>query len=341
MGQLSLRVRYLFDRARHVSGSNVIEFARQSKRVSRAPLPIIVADMLWCSVRYEMGFRDYAVWDIRTLTAKERRTWMTHPKAFRLSKTLNAPASRETMEDKARFLADFSDVVHREWIDAASASLEEMTAFLARHEHVIAKPSDGFGGAGIDKFATADIDDVSAWKSERVADHQTLVEEALQQDAAMASLYPGSVNTIRLITYLDGDDVFHVIAAVLRMGNGGAIDNFAGGGMFTMLDTDGVAMYSAVDKNSNVFDTHPVTGITIRGFEVPQFAEAVRLVERLSHRLPETPYVGWDIAITPAGPAVIEANHNSSVFQMKPSVSGIRTGLLRDYETAVGFSLQR
>ena len=341
MGQLSLRVKYLFDRARHLSGSNVVEFAKQTNRVSRAPLPFIIADMLWCSVRYEMGFRDYAVWDIRTLKAKERRTWMTHPKAFRLSKTLNGPESREVMEDKVRFLTDFSDVIGREWIDAEAASVSELTAFLERTRAVIAKPADGFGGAGIDRFETKDILDVAGWRQQRIDTHQTLIEEVLKQDSTMASLYPGSVNTIRLITYLDKQDRFHVIASVLRMGNGGVIDNFAGGGMFTMLDEQGRAMYGAVDKNSNVFHTHPATGVAIKGFQVPRYSEVLKMVEKLSHRLPHTPYVGWDIAITPDGPAVIEANHNSSVFQMKPSVSGIRTGLLKNYEDAVGFSLQK
>lgn len=341
MGQFSLRVKYLLNRARHLSGSNVVEFAKQSKRVSRAPLPVIIADMLWCSVRYEMGFRDYAVWDIRTLRAKERRTWMTHPKAFRLSKTLNGPESREAMENKAQFLHDFADAIGREWIDVEAASPEEVAAFLSRHDAVIAKPADGFGGAGIGRFTTASITDAAAWRQERIEAHQTLVEEVLRQDPVMASLSPNSVNTVRLITYLAPDGVFHVIAGVLRMGNGGVIDNFAGGGMFTMLDEHGVALYDAVDKNSNVFHTHPATGITIPGFTVPRYAEAVALAERLSHRLPHTPYVGWDIAMTPAGPVVIEANHNSSVFQMKPSVSGVRTGLLSAYEHAVGFSLQK
>ena len=152
----------------------------------------------------------------------------------------------------------------------------------------------------------------------------------------MASLYPDSVNTVRLITYLDPQGVFHVIAGVLRIGNGNVIDNFAGGGMFTMLDDDGVALYPAVDKHSHVFRSHPVTGTAIAGFAVPRYDEIVTMVDGLARRIPQIPYVGWDIAITPDGPAVIEANHNSSVFQMKPTVSGVRTGLLHRYREAIG-----
>lgn len=341
MGQLSLRVKYLFDRARHLSGSNVVEFAKQTKKVSKAPLPVIVADMLWCSVRYEMGFRDYAVWDIRTLTARERATWMTHPKAFRLSKTLNGPESRAVMEDKLRFNTDFADVTRRAFIDANTASADELAAFVRKHGAVMAKPADGFGGAGLARYTADDITDPVAFRAGLIERKQTLVEQFLTQHPDMARLYPDSVNTVRLITYLDKQQKFHIIASVLRMGNGGVIDNFAGGGMFTMLDEHGVAQYGAVDKHSNVFHTHPVTGVAITGFAVPMYDEIIEMVKGLAPRLPHTPYVGWDIAITPEGPAILEANHNSSVFQMKPSVSGVRTGLLRAYEDAVGFSLKK
>jgi hypothetical protein len=333
---MRLRVRYLFDRARRLNPTQLIELARQVKRVSKAPLPVIIADMLWCSVRYEMGFRDYAVWDIRILNARERATWMTHPKAFRLNKTLNGPDSKVILGDKKRFLTDFADLVRREWIDAGDATVDELTAFLARHARVIAKPVAGEGGAGIAIFDTGAIADVAAWRAERIEKDQTLLEQVLTQHEDLDAVYPDSVNTVRMITYRDPQGELHVIASVLRIGNGAVIDNFASGGMFTMLDDDGVALYPGVDKQSHIYRQHPVTGTMIQGVKVPFYSEVVEMIADAAKRLPTVPYVGWDIAITPEGPALIEANHNSSVFQMKPSASGIRTGLLHRYRDAIG-----
>lgn len=297
---------------------------------------MIIADMLWCSVRYEMGFRDYVVWDIRILNRRERATWMTHPKAFRLNKTLNGPDSKVILGDKARFLIDFADLVRREWVDAGETSVDELTAFLGRHPRVIAKPAAGEGGAGISIFETADIEDVAAWRAERIEKDQTLLEQVLTQHDDLNAVYPDSVNTVRMITYRDPQGELHVIASVLRIGNGAVIDNFASGGMFTMLDDEGVAEYPGVDKQSNIYQQHPVTGTTIKGVRVPFYREVVEMIAEAATRLPTVPYVGWDIAITPDGPALIEANHNSSVFQMKPSASGIRTGLLYRYRDAIG-----
>lgn len=337
MGKATVRLGYLFNRARNIRVGNLFEFAKQVKKVSKAPTPVIIADMLWCSVKYDMGFRDYAVWDIRLLNAKERATWMTHPKSFRITRMHNTPEGRAKLEDKRRFAREYADLLGRETVDLRDVDDAALAAFLGRHPKVLAKPLDGHGGGGIALHELSGDVDAAAFRAEVTAAGQTIIDEFIVQHPDMASLYPDSVNTVRMITYLRPDGDVRLLAAVLRIGNGDVIDNFASGGMFTMLDEDGVALYPGVDKNSNVYREHPVTGTSIVGFQVPLYDQVVELTEALARRTPEAPYVGWDLAITPSGPVVIEGNHNSSVFQPKPSASGVRTGLLPVYQAAVGF----
>jgi hypothetical protein len=340
MSRATVRLRYLARRAAKLRPANLVEFARQAQKVSKAPLPVLIADMLWCSVKYDMGFRDYAVWDIRLLTAKERKTWMTHPKSFRITRMYNTAEGRAKLEDKRRFAREYADLLGRETIDVRDVDDATLADFLARHPKVLAKPLDGQGGGGITLHEN--VTDVAAFREEVTSAGQTIVDEFIVQHPEMSALYPDSVNTVRMITFLDqrgpepGGSV-RLLAAVLRIGNGDVIDNFASGGMFTMLDDEGVALYPGVDKRSNVYREHPVTGTPIVGFRVPMYDRVLEITEQLARRTPEAPYVGWDLAITPNGPVVIEGNHNSSVFQPKPSASGVRTGLRPVYQAAVGF----
>ena len=96
---------------------------------------------------------------------------------------------------------------------------------------MIAKPVHGEGGAGISIYDTAQIEDFDEWRTALIARDQTLVEELLEQHEALAALYPGSVNTVRMITYLDPQDTLHIIASVLRIGNGDIIDNCGSGAL--------------------------------------------------------------------------------------------------------------
>lgn len=58
----------------------------------------------------------------------------------------------------------------------------------------------------------------------------------------------------------------------------------------------------------NVFTHHPDTGKPIVGFVVPYWEEIVRLTTQAHVYFPEYASLGWDIAITDAGPVILETN---------------------------------
>ncbi|GAA3903226.1 hypothetical protein GCM10022382_07830 [Microbacterium invictum] len=337
VNRLYRRARFFVRRVTSFDRERVMQFARQSAALSKAPVWWVAADMAWCAVRYETTFENYSEWDFRILKRRERQTYMTDPKSFHLSRRLNDDSQRAIFDDKLEFAQRFGDELGREWLDVAKADAGELESFVRRHDRVITKNPGGVGGNGITMRDAAEITDAAALRGELIASGETLIEEVLVQHPEMARLYPGSVNSLRMVTYLDPDGEVHLLAAVLKIGNGGVIDNFSNGGMYTMLDEAGRALHAASDEAGHPFRTHPVTGVEITGYQVPLYAEILELIDRLARRVPDLPYIGWDIAITPERPVVIEGNHNTGVFQSKPSVSGIRTGLLPRYRAAMRF----
>lgn len=333
---LGRRVRYLFERIAAVDTGRLWKLAGSISKDAHKPRLWILIDMLYSSVVYEIAFQDYQDWDFYDLKRAERRTYMSHPKSNHLALKLNHPDFRDKLADKSQFNAEFAEFLGREWIDVRDSSVEQIEAFVTGHGAVMAKVPDSLGGIGIAKREASQISDYAAFREELLAGRQFLLEQLIPQHDQMSLLCNTSVNTLRVISFFDGEDV-HIIASVLKIGNGGAIDNFSHGGMYTMLDEHGVAHYAAFDGENRTFTVHPVTGTSIVGFQVPMFDEVLRFVDRIARVVPQVPYVGWDIAISPAGPVVIEGNYNTGVFQSKPSVSGVRTGLLPRYREIIGF----
>ncbi len=294
-------------------------------------------DMLWASVRHEVAFQDYAEWDFHTLSGRERRTYMTSAKSNHLSQRLNELEYRPIFADKSLFNTRFAQYIGREYLDLRTCGPDELVRFLARHPRVVAKVADSLGGHGIDVFSSADVADAELFRAERLAGRQVLLEQFLTQHPDMLRLNPTSVNTLRIVSYLDAQNGVHTLARVLKMGNGGDVDNFKAGGMYTMLDEHGVAQYAAIDGEDRVFSVHPLTGTPIVGFAVPNWAAVEGLINDIACTVPQIRYVGWDIAVTPEGAAVIEGNYNTGAFQLKPSISGVRQGLLPVYRSTIGF----
>lgn len=74
----------------------------------------------------------------------------------------------------------------------------------------------------------------------------------------MNVLYDKSVNTMRMFTfYKDGKSYF--LQAVLKIGNGGVVDNFSSGGMYTYVSNEGNVYVEAIDRNDNIYTEHPIS----------------------------------------------------------------------------------
>ena len=85
------------------------------------------------------------------------------------------------------------------------------------------------------------------------------------------------------------------------------------------------------------FDTHPITGVRFEGFEIPFFNEAVDLCKRAAMVVPQVQYVGWDVAITPSGPVIIEGNSFTGYdMPQNHKFHEDRCGLLKQFKEAFG-----
>lgn len=330
------RVKYFAWRASNVDTANLFRIAKKLSASSRKPAWWIAGDMIWSAAVHETGFTDYQDWDFHLLKHRERITYMTHPKSNHIAQLVNQKAFRHHFADKSEFVTLFAPWIGRETLDVRHASVSELKAFVEKHAFVIVKVTDSDGGQGIERKNATDISDFAVFRDELLTQRQFLVEQIIPQHPEMAALNSSSVNSLRIVSYFDGTDV-HILARVLKMGNGGVIDNFAHGGMYTMLDENGVALHSAFDMAGDAYEVHPLSGIHIAGFQVPLYDHVVELVDTIARIVPEIPYVGWDIAISPDRPVVIEGNYNTGVFQAKPSLTTTKTGLLPLYRDVIGF----
>ena len=114
--------------------------------------------------------------------------------------------------------------------------------------------------------------------------------------------------------------------AYLRIGRAGMrVDNNAAGGIVVPVDLDTGRLSEGLDGRPErvVFDAHPDTGVRLAGIVLPLFHEATRLAEKALTVFPRLTFAGMDVAVTPAGPAIIECNvqptRTGAVFVGRPT----------------------
>ena len=135
------------------------------------------------------------------------------------------------------------------------------------------------------------------------------IEEKISNHSSLDALYPHALNSMRIAIARTGDGKWHCLNPFLKIGRGGSrIDNMSAGGLFVGLDENGVAGSAYCKHDDSEFDVHPDTGVAIKGFKVPYFKEALELAEEASKTFGFMQTFGWDMAVTPNGPMIIEAN---------------------------------
>lgn len=291
-------------------------------------------DIVKCGLKYGAGYKDYQLCEWYNLNDEQRATYVTRGINNRIVQLLNDPNFYYIIDNKIEFNTRFKDFLFRKWLDMAKADIKEFKTFLSGLDFIISKPADEACGRGVEKIKVSDFGSAEELYAHLKNINSGLVEECIVQHKDISAIYPLSVNTYRIVTvFTEGKP--HVVYAFIRIGNGGRfVDNINAGGMAAPVNIEtGVIEYAAFDKDSIYYESHPYTGCTIKGYQLPYWAESIELVKKAAKIVPQVGYAGWDIAVTENGPLIIEGNPfpGHDILQMPPHVPN-KIGMLPQFK---------
>lgn len=305
---------YLLYCIRRIDFKNWMRVSKNVAKRAHKPRALILLDMAQCGLRYQIGYNDYDWGDFYMLNHKQRKTMLSRGINNKIIAKYNNREFYKYFDDKGLFYKTYDEFLHRDWLDRRYADQEDLKKFIEKHSEFIVKPADGHGGADVEKLS-ASPEDANELYKKLLDKGQNLGEEIIVQHKEMGRLHPESVNTMRIFSFFDGEKG-HIVQAVLKMGRHNAItDNFSGGGRYTFLDNDGVALYPATNSDGEIYEVHPQSGTDIVGFKVPFIKEAFKMVVKASAVTPGMKYIGWDVAVTEDGPVIVEGNNIPGVFE--------------------------
>jgi len=213
------------------------------------------------------------------------------------------------------------------WEDV-SAALEQISASRNQRE-LFAKPVFGLQGGGCIVFR----DGVPIIRSPEAAfdllrRFPYVFQPRLKQESGLEAVNPSSINTIRLNVLREGEEPGRILAPFAKFGTGDAVvDNGGSGGLILPLDPESGAAagpaFRLLKQGGGTYEEHPDTGYPFSDFRVPDFDRACAVAIRASAQFPNR-FVGWDLAITEAGPVIVEGNSGPNLDCIQMLVGGFR-----------------
>lgn len=144
-----------------------------------------------------------------------------------------------------------------------------------------------------------------------------IIQKKVVQHEGMSRLNPTSLNTLRVLSYLHGDEVC-VLYAVVRIGRKDKlVDNETAGGINADVNLEnGCVKDCAYGTPSEKRILSTDVGTVLKDFPIPSFDKVISIVKDLHLRLPYFHLVGWDFGIDSEGrPVMIEWNRCPDLSQ--------------------------
>jgi len=253
--------------------------------------------------------------------------------AFQLS-------TRNEVEAVPRLLG----TVDRGSFTPAAGTDSDLAPLLAREGRLVLKPMRSGRGEGVAVLAAGDDgarivtgdDRRSGPVTDLVAGRDdALVTAFVEQAEYAAAIYPATTNTVRIHTLIDPETgAVELLRACHRFGSRASVptDNWSQGGYLAPVNVESgeIRPLVALDHPPRSrLDCHPETGERVAGVTVPHW-NALRTLVRGAARLHRpAPFVGWDVAVTPSGPVLIEANARPSVVGLQLTAGLLTHPLVR------------
>jgi hypothetical protein len=275
----------------------------------------ILGDTLKCVYQYNIGIMDYFILRFFEKSPAERDLWVGTGFKYEYDLIMNPKSKRHLLENKIHFYEAYKPFVRH-----ATCTINDIQNNNVQAQKVLNNPTgkivvkDSFGQCGWDVEILKSLNFnreslLKYMKSKRF----NLAEEFIIQHPELARLSDSGVNTIRIITQLNKKNEVDILGARLRVSVNNHVDNLASGNMAAAIDLKtgkviGPGIFSDITKND--VTAHPVSGIILKGFQIPMWEECITMVTKAALHRPENRSIGWDVVITEKGPELLEGNHN-------------------------------
>lgn len=289
-------------------------------------------DAFKCHLRYGVTPNEYIGWAFYKKSPLERKEFYTARDEKKYETKFNDQTKADIFNKKELTLKTFSDFVKRDWIFAPEKTIDEIKSFISSHKKMIVKPNNLSSGRGIHVLNEQRY-------PQSLIKNECLLEDFVEQHPVLSSVNPSSVNTIRVYSLKSTNEIGHIkfnawrksntiiFSASIRVGGKNAeVDNFHAGGVGYPIDVEsGIIKSSGKNILGQKFSYHPTSGVKMIGFEIPMWDNLLNYIHDLNQVVETARLIAWDIAITPEGFELIEANYEGDPgFMQSPSEIGFK-----------------
>jgi hypothetical protein len=191
---------------------------------------------------------------------------------------------------------------------------DKVMSFFSNYEgDIVIKEDTSWGGLQVRVIPASEYTLDSVKK-----DLNYVIQPYIKQHENLSKVYPDSVNSIRVNTFLKKDGTVEVKCIWLRFGSDGSrVDNVTSGGSYLFIHLDGKSEKMDYDiyTYQAISDRHKNTGFVYSELEIPKFDEVLDKCKEAHLKFPYGRLIAWDVCVDSEGePRLLEWNLQNPDF---------------------------
>lgn len=178
-------------------------------------------------------------------------------------------------------------------------AVEDVVNCLNRDKRYIIKPAVGSSGGRDVRQATVDslVNFLSEQKKVK-SGIDWIVQELIEQHSDLSELNESSINTLRVMSFVDLYGEVSILSSFLRIGRKGSfVDNSKGGGVIVGVDSFGILKNRGYDKDFCIYHKHPDTQVYFSGRRMPSYDVILENIKEWHNLIQEIRLISWDVAV--------------------------------------------
>jgi len=307
---------------------------------------------IYCQSVYGTSMREYVVFDFAHRTHEERLQYVTWHSRFAYLAHLNNARDTHLLDNKFEAYERLKPFYKREAMLLTDESdYPRFCDFVARHKRIFVKPvnlelAEGThrlvidGRTDLHEVFLSLVKEAREVKSEKVLRpilHQLILEEEITPSEALAQFNRAEMSLLRVTTVVVNGEV-HFFYPVFRVMCG---DGKAQCGETYSVDAlidagSGEVVTGGMDAISPECECHPVSGVRIKGFQMPEWESLKEMLTQAAREFPTLRYIGWDVVHTDRGWCIIEGNPGGEFFFQLCAGHGVKD----EFEKLIGFKFK-
>lgn len=124
-----------------------------------------------------------------------------------------------------------------------------------------------------------------------------IIQEKIKPCRELEELYPYSINTLRVITYIIGDSVEHAPLTLSMGREGNHVDNIQAGGISIAVSDSGMLNSEGFTHYKEVHQYHPDTGTVFKNHSLPAIEKLIATAKEMHEKTPHMRMVSWDFTL--------------------------------------------